>query len=79
MTTEASRAGPASLIREGLREGRLQLATSHPMTPELNALRRATKSSDDDRSQTQKNMAEGAGFEPARGLNTPNPLSRRAH
>ena len=24
-------------------------------------------------------VAEGAGFEPARGLNTPNPLSRRAH
>ena len=27
----------------------------------------------------QMKVAEGAGFEPARGLNTPNPLSRRAH
>ena len=27
----------------------------------------------------QIEVAEGAGFEPARGLNTPNPLSRRAH
>ena len=30
-------------------------------------------------SQRNEEMAEGAGFEPARGLNTPNPLSRRAH
>lgn len=28
---------------------------------------------------SKRHMAEAAGFEPARGINTPNPLSRRAH